>query len=230
MNEKNRIRRRIEDLVSMHASSDFSITQGKIDRLIEEFEPLKGELIPNEKEEWFDLVCNNGQQTGIKAPRWLCHLVGLKHLAAHIALYFSAQDASILILQVRSWTKSDSPGHLDISVGGHVRSGNTLLQTALLEMKEEIGFDAQDMVEEDLKKTSKYSAYNSSGEWFHNNEWCEVFTGEVKPDSISKLQFVDGEVVGMYLCPKSELTALLEQDTFPIAPALRNFIIHMEGA
>ncbi len=220
----NKIRKRIDQLVSIHTSSDFSITQDKIDKLIEEFEPQRDKLIPNEKEEEFDLVNNIGKQTGVKAPRWLCHLVGLKHFAAHISLYFSAQDTSILVLQVRSWTKSDSPGHLDISVGGHVKSGKTSHETALSEMEEEIGFSTQDLVQKDFKKTNEYTAYNTSGEWFHNNEWCEVFSGEVKLDSISKLKFIDGEVVGMYLCPKSELTALIKQDTFSIAPALKNFI------
>ncbi len=220
------IKSRIAKHVNYYMSTEFTITQYEIDQLIKEFEPLKDELNLDEKEEWFDILNNTGQVTGIEAPRWLCHLVGLKHLASHIALYFIAQGTVIFLLQVRNWTNSDSPGHLDISVGGHVKKGKTAIQTAWLEMEEEIGFDAQDLVKEKLKKINEYSASDSSGDWYHNNEWCEVFSAELKPGSISKLQFTDGEVVGMYLCPEPGLTTLLKQDKISIASALRNFIIH----
>ena len=40
----------------------------------------------------------------------------------------------MLLLQIRSWNKSDLPGHLDISVSGHAKSLESPLQTALHEM------------------------------------------------------------------------------------------------
>ena len=94
-------------------------------------------------------------------------------------------------------------------------------------MNEELGFDLSDLVNQKLTKILEYSTYNSSGDWFHNNEWCEVYEGEIKLDSLSKLCFVDGEVVGSYLCPMSELRKLPMQKYIPIAPALRNFIAHL---
>lgn len=224
MNKKD-IRSRIDELVKMHASY-FVPDQNIIDKLIEEFEMDKNDLLPGEKDEYFDVVSDTGDPVGATAPRWLCHLVGLKHLSAHVILHYKAHDSKILILQVRSWDKSDSPGHVDISVGGHVKNGSTPFETACAEMNEEIGLELKELVNSNLTKILTYSAYNSSGSWFHNNEFCVVFEGEVKSDSLTNLRFSDGEVAGTYLCPQLELPRLREQRQIPIAPALNNFIIH----
>jgi isopentenyldiphosphate isomerase len=219
------VNQRINELVKRH-SSNYFIDQNEIKVLCEEFKPVRTEFIPNEKNEDFVLVSNNGEITGVTAPRWLCHLIGLRHTAAHVVLHFKAKAGSLYLLQVRSWEKSDSPGHLDISVGGHVKCGSTPQLTAIEEMNEEVGFELNDIVNHKLLKILEYSTYNSSGNWFHNNEWCEVFEAELNVASLSKLQFLDGEVVGTHLCPQSELSMLLKQKYIPIAPALRNFIIH----
>lgn len=222
------VKKRVLSLASMHRSADYKITQAKVEDLLIEFEPLKIDLIPNEKDELFDVMGRNGENTGVKAPRWLCHLVGIRHASAHIALYFVAQEIRLLVLQVRSWTKNDSPGHLDISVGGHVKSGNSPSETAIMEMSEEVGIQVPDLVEEELKRITGYSAYNSMGDFFHNNEWCELFTATIKPEAFSRVRFADGEVSGMYLCPESELLALLQQSSYPIAAALNNFLLQIK--
>ena len=69
------------------------------------------------EEEVFDLVDPSGDGSGVTAPRWLCHLLGLCHRTVHLVLW-TPQD--LLVLQVRS-RRVDWPGMLDLAVTGHVR-------------------------------------------------------------------------------------------------------------
>lgn len=226
--KNKKVKKRIKNLVARHIVHDFLVDEDAINKLINELQPSRERLAPQEKNEFFDVINHDGRPVGVKAPRWLCHLVGLRHWAAHVVLYFKTIEDTIIILQVRSWKKVDSPGHLDISVGGHVKSGSTPLDTALSEMAEEIGLKPSDLVNGSLEKILEYSAYNSTGDWFHNNERCEVFSGEIKPDSLKNVRFSDKEVMGMYLCPALELASLVKQKHFPIASALHNFILHRD--
>ena len=53
----------------------------------------------------------------------------------HIWLYDSQGN---LVLQKRSESKDTFPGRWDVSVGGHVTSGDTVMETALKEVEEEL--------------------------------------------------------------------------------------------
>lgn len=219
------VRTRVEQLVAKNRSINVKIDQNTIWDLVCELDPIRKQVLPKEKDEIFEIVTNEGKGTNVEAPRWLCHLIGLKHASAHIALLFQTRESVNYILQVRSWEKSDSPGHLDITVGGHIKNNSTPIQTAWSEMQEEIGLGKDDLVEGNLKHAFGYSTFDSTGLWFNNNEWCEVYVGLIKPGSIKKLHFSDGEVVGLYLCPEAELDNLLKQKQIPVAAALRNYIL-----
>ncbi len=202
-----------------------SVTQDQLDRLLAEIKDRKELLRKNEKDESFTLVNNKGEFLDLSAPRWFCHLVGLRHKSVHVLLQWQSPGlGKVFVLQVRSWTKSDSPGHLDISVGGHVigRGPVITLVSAYREMEEELGITKADLRNGELDYKKGYESHEERPkDNFYNTEWRDVYVGEITTASLDKIRFNDNEVVGLYLCPESQAQHLLEQKLLPIASALK---------
>lgn len=199
-------------------------TQEQLNRILDELKADRGRLRPKEKNEMFTIVDSEGNLTDMKAPRWLCHLLNLRHKVAHILLKWQSPGlGEVFILQVRNWDKADYPGHLDISVGGHVNnaSNDDSLHAAYKEMEEELGVQQQDLVDQKLHFIKGYVNYNKREDAnFYNAEWRDVYIGEISNQGLQKIHFKDNEVVGIYLCPEREVHNLLKQKFFPIANAL----------
>jgi len=88
-------------------------------------------------DEWFDLVDPDTNRVIGRAPRDLCHGdPSLIHRAVHGAVFHP--DGRIL-LQKRSQTKRVQPGRWDMSVGGHLISGEDWSDALLRETEEELG-------------------------------------------------------------------------------------------
>src|SRR5690349_7439490 len=92
------------------------LTQEQIDALAAEWEP-KIEPDSKEQSERFGIARTDGITTGVTGPRWIFHLLGLRHRAAEIAF---CTESGLIVLQRRSLTKSDWPGAPDMAVAGHI--------------------------------------------------------------------------------------------------------------
>jgi 8-oxo-dGTP pyrophosphatase MutT (NUDIX family) len=197
-------------------------SQDRLDAIHDHLKKFKKALVKDRSDELFVLVRSDGKSSQLTTPRWLCHLLGLRHRCAHVLLWWdSPQFGRTFILQVRSWAKSDSPGHLDISVGGHVKGNNSSEDTAYKEMKEELGIAKSDLMVRHLSYVGGYESFNSrENDNFYNAEWRDVYVGELTTRNLGKIQFKDKEVVGLYLCPNGQARKLLKQDKIPIASAL----------
>jgi 8-oxo-dGTP pyrophosphatase MutT (NUDIX family) len=156
-----------------------------------------------------------------QAPRWLCHLLALRHRAVHVLLSWdSPRLGQVFVCQVRSWTKRDYPGFIDISVGGHVVGLADPRQSALAEMQEEMGVVLGDLVAGELTLIGGYDCTHQADDRpFYDAEWRDVYMARIS--SLACLGFTDGEVVGVYLCPASEARRLLSQRQIPVANGLR---------
>lgn len=86
-------------------------------------------------EDIFDIVNERDEVIGRK-PRSEVHARGLLHRAVHV-MVFNARGE--IFLQKRSMKKDRQPGVWDSSCSGHVDSGETYDQTAVRELREEIG-------------------------------------------------------------------------------------------
>ena len=93
------------------------------------------------------MVDDNDQVVEIKT-RGEIHARGLMHRAIHI-LVFNSQDE--LFLQKRSMQKDEQPGMWDSSAAGHVDSGESYIDCARRELKEELGIVAEQALEELFK-------------------------------------------------------------------------------
>lgn len=200
---------------------------------IVELEARLVEQKPSKPSEWeiFPLVDEQGQNTGLTAPRWLCHLLGLRHRSVHVLLQWKSPGlGDVFIFQVRNWQKRDYPGHVDISVGGHVtlsEETQTPIDAAYREMQEELGLGKEDLLGRELVFRAGYAIYGEDeSKNFYNAEWCDVYLATLGNQGFQKLHFVDNEVVGIYLCPQAEAKALLEQTIIPIAAGLKFSLPH----
>jgi isopentenyl-diphosphate Delta-isomerase len=88
-------------------------------------------------EEYVDVVNENDEAIG-KATRKEAHKKKHLHRAVHIVVFNSKGE---VFVQKRGKKVGTLPGYLEISCAGHVDSGETYLDAAHREMKEELGFD-----------------------------------------------------------------------------------------
>lgn len=199
------------------------VSQQQLNAVATELAPAKDQLRPKDKSERLPLFDREGKSLGTTAPRWICHLLALRHLCAHILLLWKSPAlGDALVLQIRDWKKDDSPGRVDISVGGHMtaEASSSAEATAFEEMLQETGLTAEDLGGP-LENVGGY-AYDESrpADRFHNSEWRDVYVGRVKPDCFGKIRFPDGEVAAVVLVPLEHATDLLAQGVVPMASAL----------
>ena len=90
-----------------------------------------------------DVVNENDEVIG-RELRSIVHANGLLHREIH--LWLITPDKKI-VMQQRSIRKETNPGLLTLAAGGHVESGSTYAQTALIELEEETG---QKLLAEDV--------------------------------------------------------------------------------
>ncbi len=199
-------------------------SQNQIDQIVHLLNPYKHQLRPDDKDELLPLIDRNGKLLGTTAPRWICHLLGLRHKCAHILLLWKSPAlGNAMIFQIRSWEKDEAPGMIDISVGGHFKAIDTDIKdkTAFNEMLEEVALKADDL-DGPLEHVGGYSSDEARPkDHFLNSEWRDVYIGYVKQDHIGHVNFSDGEVAGLVIVELGRAHNFLEQNILPLASALR---------
>lgn len=81
-----------------------------------------------------------GSKTGEKISKDEAHQKGIWHGAIHI--WIISSDLKNILLQKRCTNKKLFPNFWDISVGGHITSGEDTLTSAKRELSEELGLDS----------------------------------------------------------------------------------------
>jgi 8-oxo-dGTP pyrophosphatase MutT (NUDIX family) len=200
-------------------------TQGEIEDLCRAWEPR---IDPGGKDrEPLLLVDDQGKPYCPErlAPRWLCHLLGLRHRTAHVVLRWQSPGmGTTYVLQVRGWDKDYLPGYLDSAVGGHIVGRASPQETAYQEMQEELGISRNDLVGQRIIPVGQWGTVDDHRDDFYDVEWHVVALGEVA--SLDGIHFADGEVVGLYLCPAPEVEDLLRQEIIPVPEILRVILPH----
>lgn len=92
---------------------------------------------PSTSGELLDVVDQHGDPTGEVVDKTTIHEQGLPHRDVHVWV----TDGENYLEQQRTWDKAIMPGAWDISVGGHVSTGETYLDAAVRETGEELGLE-----------------------------------------------------------------------------------------
>lgn len=125
--------------------------------------------------EYLDIVDENGQPTGEIVEREKAHAEGIMHRTSHVWLVRKKYGKLEVLLQKRSDSKESYPGCYDISSAGHIPAGVDFIPSAVRELKEEIGIDANgnDLIECGNRSVSWDDVFH--GIPFHDRQYSKVF-------------------------------------------------------
>lgn len=204
------------------------LTRKQMADLVAKWEPI---VRPDEKDraEDFAVAMPDGTTTGAIGPRWVFHMFGLRHRAAHVGL---STPSGLIVLQRRGATKEDWPNALDMAVAGHIPQGAdgkdiSFEQGAWKETGEEIGieesFAATAFAEGRLTPMgAPYFSFDRDigrNPRFYNAEVRQVFAATLTGDGLARLRFTDSEATGLLLASPETAWDILERE--PVASGLR---------
>ena len=125
--------------------------------------------------EYLDVCDEKGQPAGGIVSREKAHRDGIRHRTAHVWVIREEKGRIQVLLQKRSADKESFPGMYDTSSAGHIPAGCEPLDSALRELREELGIEA---VEGQLcyigAICNRYEA-QFRGKIFRDNEYCSVY-------------------------------------------------------
>ncbi len=155
-------------------------------------------------DEFLDIVDKQGVSLGYRALKSEAHTKGLYHNTIHLWLY--TPEGKIL-LQQRSHKKAIYPLLWDVSVAGHIDAGESFIQAALRETKEEIGLE---LTVNALEKVGTFLHESRYAEGrIQDNEFHQVFKAQLKVP-IAHLVIQESEVEAIKLVSIAEFKMLLD--------------------
>lgn len=162
--------------------------------------------MPDDAGELLDLLDAEGVPTGAAKPRAEVHRDGDWHRAFH--LWVMHPDGYVL-LQRRSRAKDLAPGRVDVSVGGHLRAGETWLD-ALREAEEEIGLTVRPGAVDFLHTLRSERRYPDGRV---DREFQDVYATVVRDHALSDYAPACAEVTVLYELPIDRALALYRDGT-----------------
>ena len=155
---------------------------------------LQYAALDGEPLELFDEIREDGSRTGVVKERGVVHEDGSLHPTVHTWIVRSNDKSGYdLLLQKRSECKDSNPGCWDISSAGHVEAGHGYLESAIRELKEELGIDA---LPEQLREVgTRRCGFESEfyGRPFRDNELSMIYIYE-EPVNTAELTLQESEV------------------------------------
>lgn len=155
-------------------------------------------------DEYIDIVDLNGIPTGESVLKSEAHKNGWYHNTIHLWLYTADNQ---ILLQQRSHKKAIYPLLWDVSVAGHIDSGETFIEAAIRETKEEIGLQLKP---KDLMKIGTHlhkSSYNNGA--IRDNEFHQIYISKLNTE-LDKLTPQENEVEALKLVSFKAFENLLE--------------------
>lgn len=125
--------------------------------------------------EILDIVDAEGNPTGKTVERTVAHRDGIPHRTSHVWLLRRRNGAVEVLLQKRSLQKDSFPGCWDISSAGHIPAGSGYRDSAVRELREELGLTVQ---EDELISCGRRTIRTDrvfGGVPFHDRQVSEIF-------------------------------------------------------
>ena len=125
--------------------------------------------------EYLDVCDEKGQPTGGIVSRDKAHRDGIRHRTAHVWVIREEKGQIQVLLQKRSANKESFPGMYDTSSAGHIPAGCEPLDSALRELREELGIEAGEGQLRYLGAICNRYEAQFRGKIFRDNEYCSVY-------------------------------------------------------
>ena len=120
--------------------------------------------------EYLDVIDESGEKTGQAVSYEEAHEKGIRYRTAHVWFLNSENQ---LLLQKRNSTRRAYPNHWDISASGHISAGETSIEAARKETREELGLDLPDSSFELLFTVQEHVTLNEDS--YIANEFQDVY-------------------------------------------------------
>lgn len=137
--------------------------------------------------EFLDILDEDGNLIGKTATRQEAHRLGLWHRVAHIWIINSRDE---VLIQKRSANKETYPNLWAMSCEGHISAGQTSMEGALREIKEELGLIPKP---ENTKLLFSYKRPGKYGENLIDNSLIDVYLVNLDLD-LTKLTIQEEEL------------------------------------
>ena len=160
--------------------------------------------------EYIDIFDENNNPIGEKKEKQQAHEDGNFHRTVHVWII---NDKNELLLQKRSATKKTHPNCWDISGAGHIKVGETIIDGAIRELKEELGVEIEE-------KNLQYITTIKSTKNPKNMEFQYVYLLRCNK-KIEEYIFEDGEVSDVKYIFYKDLEKMVEEK-------VEGLLIHVE--
>lgn len=143
--------------------------------------------------EMLDVCGEDGFPTGRTVSRDEAHRDGILHRTAHVWVVRPTAAGYDVLLQKRSMQKESFPGLYDTSSAGHIPAGEEVVESAIRELREELGIRAEPS---DLEYAGSFRIQYEKvfhGKLFRDNEVTRVYVYQ-KPVECGELILQESEV------------------------------------
>lgn len=162
------------------------------------------------KEELIDVLNENGVKTGEVLSRKEIHKRGLWHRAIVVAII---NEKNEILLQQRSDNKEKNSGMWDISVAGHISTGQDSLSAAAREINEEVSVNLGYNIDiKDFRYMYSFRKEQKYSEDFIERQFYDFFILRKNDLSIDKIKFQESEVQAIKFCSMSELRDIIDNN------------------
>ena len=180
-------------------------------------------------EELIDVLDENGVKTGEILTRKEIHKRGLWHRAIAVAVI---NEQNQILVQQRSFKKEKNTGMWDISVAGHISSGQDALSAASREINEEISVNLGFNV--DIKEFRYMFSYRKEEilkENYIERQFYDFFILRKNGLRTEDIKVQESEVEQIKFVSVSELNEMIENKVIvertPIYKELMNYIFRI---
>ena len=165
-------------------------------------------------EEYIDILNSKGEFTGVCCLKSIVHQYGLYHATVHI--WFYTNEGQIL-LQKRASSKNIFPNLWDVSVAGHIDSGESPMEAAIRETNEEISIT---LLEGSLSYIGNYFEEKIIDSNCIDREFHFIYIAKL-PLPLKQIVFEKNEISALKLLPINDL-----EDAFKNSEAKTAFVPH----
>lgn len=180
-------------------------------------------------EELIDVLDENGVKTGKIVTRSEVHKKGLWHRTIVVAI---VNDDNKVLMQQRSYKKDKNAGMWDISVAGHISTGQDALSAASREINEEVSIDLGFKIDiKDFRYMFSYRKEDIIREDYIERQFYDFFILRKNGLKEEDIKVQESEVEQVKLVNISELYQMLEKgevvEREPVYRELMNYLFRI---
>lgn len=173
--------------------------------------------------ELIDVLNENGVATGEVLPRDEIHKKGLWHRAIVVAI---VNEKNQVLLQQRSTNKEKNAGMWDISVAGHISSGQDSLSAAAREINEEVSVLLGYRTEiKDFRYMYSFCREEKFRDDFIERQFYDFFILRTSGLDDKTLYFQESEVQAVKFVDLTELQRMIDHNELVERPEVYDVLI-----